>query len=113
MLTLYATDEAIEFQPIDLTDLPEERVAGVLRDLLRHAKKVLGNRALITESFFSARAMNVLKRAEIRTMQELSDWPKTFPGGGAKTFQEFREQLDLVGLPYPLVVQLHKVTHVI
>jgi hypothetical protein len=112
MVTLYeqhtegATHHALDFEAID-----ESTAQGLVFVLVRLLKLVMGARTPIAVLAFSVRAENVLKRSHILTLQELSDWSRTFPGAGTKTFLEFKRALDGHALPYPRIMTEHLHTH--
>ena len=107
MLSLYETNTEGHLYQLLEEDVLEEKAQAIVRGVVQRLHRVLNERKPIATLALSFRAQNVLRRCDILTAEDLSDWPKTLPGAGTKTFMELKQQLDELGLPCPKIILVH------
>ncbi len=107
MLNLYETNTEGHLYQLLEEDVLEEKAQAIVRGVVQRLHRMLNERRPIDTLELSSRAQNVLHRCDIRTAGDLSDWPKTLPRAGTKTFMELKQQLDELGLPCPKTILVH------
>ncbi len=107
MLNLYETNTEGHLYQLLEEDVLEEKAQAIVRGVVQRLHRMLNERRPIDTFELSGRAQNVLRRCDIRTAKDLSDWPKTLPGAGTKTYMELKQLLDELGLPCPKIILVH------
>lgn len=104
MLAIYdPVHETKTYAPLS-DDLTEEQAQRIVELVTDRCRRILIERIPVADATFSVRAMNALRNSRIRTLGELSEYDGEIKGAGRASAEEYKKELEAVGLPVGFAV---------